>query len=65
MNKYCKSAAIIPLALSFFIAAPALADTPPVPTLDNLHNQGATIPDTAPPSMIKTTTAQSHPNTTL
>ena len=48
MNKYCKPAAIIPLALSFFIAAPALADTPPVPTLDNLHNQGATIPDTAP-----------------
>ena len=48
MNKYCKSAAIIPLALSFFITAPALADTPPVPTLDNLHNQGATIPDTAP-----------------
>ena len=48
MNKYCKSAAIIPLALSFFIAAPALADTPPVPTLDNLNNQGATIPDTDP-----------------
>ena len=48
MNKFCKPAAIIPLALSFFIAAPALADTPPVPTLDNLNNQGATIPDTDP-----------------
>ena len=40
--------ATLSLALSFFITAPAMADTPPVPTLDNLHNQGATIPDTDP-----------------
>ena len=43
MNKYCKPAAIIPLALSFFIAAPALADTPPVPTLDRVKTEQSTF----------------------
>ena len=39
--------AALTLALSFFIAAPVMANnTPPVPTLDNL--QGQTIPDTDP-----------------
>ena len=41
--------AAISLALSFFIAAPVCAaDTPPVPTLDRLNQEGATIPDTDP-----------------
>ena len=42
--------AALTLALSFFIAAPAMAQAP-VPTLDNLHNQDATIPDTNPPQV--------------
>ena len=42
--------AALTLALSFFIAAPVMAQAP-VPTLDNLHNQGATIPDTDPPQV--------------
>ena len=45
-QKALKTAALT-LALSFFIAAPAMANnTPPVPTLDNL--QGQTIPGTDP-----------------
>ena len=38
--------AALTLALSFFIAAPAMAQAP-VPTLDNLHNQGVTMPDSS------------------
>ena len=38
--------AALTLALSFFIAAPAMADAP-VPTLDNLHNQEVTMPDSS------------------
>ena len=40
-NKLLASA----IATLITFSAPAMADTPPVPTLDNLHNQGATIPD--------------------
>ena len=39
--------AALTLALSFFIAAPAMAQAP-VPTLDRLNQEGTTIPDTDP-----------------
>ena len=39
--------AALTLALSLFIAAPAMAQAP-VPTLDRLNQEGATIPDTDP-----------------
>ena len=42
--------AALTLALSFFIAAPAMAQAP-VPTLDRLNQEGATIPDTDPPQV--------------
>ena len=42
--------AALTLALSFFIAAPAMAQAP-VPTLDRLNQEGATIPDTEPPQV--------------
>ena len=38
------------LVMSFFITAPAIADVP-VPTLDKLHEEGVTIPDTDPPQV--------------
>ena len=44
-QKTLKTAALT-LALSFFIAAPAMAQAP-VPTLDNLHNHGITMPDSS------------------
>ena len=44
LTKLAKTAAIS-LALSFFIAVPAMAQAP-TPTLDNLHNQEITMPDT-------------------
>ena len=44
--------AALSVAFSIFGAIPSLAaDTPPVPTLDKLHNAGTTIPDTAPPQI--------------
>ena len=48
LNKEVKLAqtAALTLALSFFIAAPVMAQAP-VPTLDNLHNQGVTMPDSS------------------
>ena len=42
--------AALTLALSFFIAAPAMAQAP-VPTLDRLNQEDATIPDTDPPQV--------------
>ena len=46
ITKLAQTAALT-LALSFFIAAPAMAQAP-VPTLDRLNQEGATIPDTDP-----------------
>ena len=44
--------AALSVAFSIFGAIPSLAaDTPPVPTLDKLHNAGTTIPDTDPPQI--------------
>ena len=48
-QKTLKTAALT-LALSFFIAAPAMAQAP-VPTLDRLNQEGTTIPDTNPPQV--------------
>ena len=44
-QKALKTAALT-LALSFFIAAPAMTQAP-VPTLDNLHNHSITMPDSS------------------
>ena len=49
MTNLAKTAGLS-LALSFFIAAPVMADAP-VPTLDRLNQEGATIPDTDPPQV--------------
>ena len=46
ITKLAQTAALT-LALSFFITAPAMAQAP-VPTLDRLNQEGATIPDTNP-----------------
>ena len=45
ITKLAQTAALT-LALSFFIAAPAMAQAP-VPTLDKLHSEGTTMPDSS------------------